>query len=159
MLSGTEAVGVGVGLGLGLLGVGPLIWLAAEAHRVGHMELTRAGYFPPSQLALVWLLSALVGGYIAARLTRWLGALGAARPRFWPGHLARLVLACGLTALAAPLLPALILALLRDEPAQFAMCYLVAGGFIGWQSGVIVAVFLYTFRVLQQIRIAREVSP
>jgi hypothetical protein len=159
MLSGTEVVGLLVGLGLGLLGVGPLIWLAAEAHRVGHMELTRAGYFPPAQLALVWLLSALLGGYLAARLTRWLGTLGAAQPRNWPAHLARLALACGLTALAAPLLPALILALLRGEPGQFGMCYRVAGGFVGWQSGVIVAVFLYTFRVLHQIRIAREVCP
>jgi hypothetical protein len=154
-----DAVGAGLGLGLGLLAAGPLMWLAAEARRIQNFELTPAGRFASWQLMALWLVSSAIGTYLAGVLARALVGPRTARPRPWLGAAALLALGSVAVVLAAPVLPALLLGAVAASRLLAWNLYLTAGSFVGWQSGLIAFVFLYTFRWLEQIRRTREVVP
>lgn len=158
-LSRVDAVGVALGLGLGFLAAGPLMWLAAEASRVQNFELTPAGRFATWQLVALWLASSAIGALLAAVLARTLVGPREAWPRPW--WRAAAVMATGglVVAVFAPVLPALLLGAWARSGHLALDLYLLAGSFIGWQSGLIAFVFLYTFRWLEQIRRVREVAP
>lgn len=158
-LSRVDAVGAALGLGLGFLAAGPLLWLAAEARRIQNFELTPAGRFAPGQLVTLWLVSSGLGALLAALLARALVGTPEAPPRCWWHGLARMAAGSLVIVAVAPILPALLLGLLANSRHLALDLYLLAGSFVGWQSGLIAFVFLYTFRWLEQIRRAREVAP
>ncbi|NPV48172.1 MAG: hypothetical protein HPY69_14570 [Armatimonadetes bacterium] len=158
-LSRVDAVGAALGLGLGFLAAGPLLWLAAEARRIQNFELTPAGRFAPGQLVALWLVSSVLGSLLAALLARALVGPAGASPRPWWHGVTMMAAGSLVVVVAAPLLPALLLGLLASSRHLALDLYLLAGSFVGWQSGLIAFVFLYTFRWLEQIRRAREVVP
>ena len=153
-MSRVDLVGAALGMGVGLVAAGPLMWLAEEARRAGNTDLTPAGRFASWQLLAVWGGGSLVGSFVAAVLARALIRPGAAaRGLAVAAHLLAGSIVVGVL---APVLPALLLGL-REGSLRLAWeCYTVAGGFVGWQSGLIAFVFLYTFRWLEQVRRARE---
>lgn len=160
-LSRLETAGAAVGAATGLIAVAPLLWLASEAHRTGDVSLSPAARFQPWELIVVWAGGALVGGYLAALLTRLLLRVQEAhtRPLKWPQHLLHLLVGTIITMLVAAAPAAGLLALLNPHPGAFFALYLIAGGLVGWQSGVIALVFLYTFQTLDQIRRSKESNP
>ena len=137
-----------LGAALGLVAAGPLVWLSAEAHRTGNAELSPAASLFPRQLLLVWLSSAVVGGLLAAALSR----LAGREPRGMARHLLRLLGGIAMIVLLAPLPAALIATLALRSAETFYAYYVVSGGLIGWQSGVVGFVFLYTFRAVERRR-------
>jgi hypothetical protein len=145
LLTRLDLLGITLGAILGLVAAGPLVWLSAEAHRTGNVELSRAASLFPRQLLLVWLSSALCGGLLAAALSR----LSGRGPRGLAGHLLRLAGGIAMIVLLSPLPAALIAMVVLRSAAAFTAYYVVSGGLIGWQSGVVSFVFLYTFRAVE----------
>jgi hypothetical protein len=152
VLSGVETVGVLLGGAMGLIAAAPLLWLAAEAGRTGNPELHGAARFSLLQLGLLWFSGAVFGGYLAAYLARRLGPLLVAAGRRWARHLAHLLGGALLIALLAPAPAAALLALAAGGLTRLPEFYLVGGGLVAWQSGVIAFVFLYTFRTMERLR-------
>jgi hypothetical protein len=145
-LTRLDALGIGLGAALGLMAAAPLLWLSAEAHRTDNPELSRAASLFPRQLLGVWLCSAVVGGLLAAALSRLTGGGAAGMAR----HLLRLLGGIAAIVLLAPLPAALIATLALRSAEAFTAYYLISGGLIGWQSGVVSFVFLYTFRAAEK---------
>ena len=160
-LSRLEFVGAAVGAATGLIAAAPLLWLAFEAHRTGDISLSPAGRFQPWELLVTWAVSAVVGGYGAALFTRLLLRVDEAtnRPVRWPRYLLHLVAGTLLIMLIAPAPSAALLSHFTPYPGAFFELYLVAGALVGWQSGVIALVFLYTFQTLNHLRRTKETEP
>lgn len=155
-LSGLEILGVLLGAGTGLVSAAPLLWLALEAEQLGNVPLLSTAGFQSWELLVLWAGSALVGGYLAANLTRYLSALNNVAAYRWVQYLLHLCVGVVIIMLLAPLPVALLLGPWLGGIVQ---SYVVGGGLVGWQSGVIAFVFLYTFRTLEQIRHTRESGP
>lgn len=145
-----EQVALLLGAVIGLVAAAPLVWLSAEAHRTGHSEFTAAAGLYPTELLLVWLAGAGVGGLLAAQLVRRFAA--ADTPPAVPGHVLRLLGGILVVTILSPLPLALVAMLITRHPQTFSLYYLSSGGLIGWQPGVISFVFLYTFRALAERR-------
>jgi hypothetical protein len=160
-LSRLELAGALVGAATGLIAAAPLLWLAVEAHRTDDVSLSAAARFQPWELIVIWGGGAIVGGYLAALLTRLLLRVQEAsvRPLRWSQHVLHLLAGAVAIMLVAAAPAAGLLALLNPHPGAFIALYLVAGGLVGWQSGVIALVFLYTFQTLDQIRRNKERNP
>jgi len=144
-----EQVALLLGALISLGAAAPLVWLSAEAQRIGHMELTAASHLYPRALLLVWLGGAVVGGLLAATTARRLSHGPADRRRLL-GHALALAGGAAFIALLAPLPVALVALAVTRQPDTFSLYYVSSGGAVGWQPGVIGFVFLYTFRVLEQ---------
>ena len=157
-LTRLELVGGAVGAGTGLIAAAPLLWLAVEAHRVHNVGLSPAARFRPWELLVLWGAGALIGALVAAWLTRAFLRLNDVQRLHWAQHLLHLFAGAIVIIIAAPALPALLLAWLVPGNNDFLAFYLVGGTLVGWQSGVIAYVFLYTFRMLDAIRSAKEHS-
>lgn len=160
-LSRLEFAGAAVGAVTGLIAAAPLLWLAVEAHRTGDVSLSPAARFQPWELVVIWAGGALVGGYLAALLARLLLRVQETsnQPLKWSHHVLHLLVGAIVIMLVAAAPAAGLLALLNPHPGAFFALYLVAGGLVGWQSGVIALVFLYTFQTLDQIRRNKEHNP
>lgn len=154
-LSRLECWGCLVGAVTGLIAAAPLLWLAAEAHRIGHAELIRAARFQPWELVGLWFGGMLVGSLLAVHLARGLLRVQGLQPVHWPQHLLHLFLGAVIIMVVAAVPAALLLGLLQG-PRSFLDLYLIGGGLVGWQSGVIAYVFLYTFNMLDQVRRHKE---
>jgi hypothetical protein len=157
-LTRLELVGGAVGAGTGLIAAAPLLWLAAEAHRVNDAGLSPAARFRPWELLVLWGAGALIGAALAAWLTRAFVRLSDVQRLHWGQHLLHLFAGAVLIIVVAPALPGLLLARLTPGGNDFLACYLVGGTLVGWQSGVIAYVFLYTFRMLDHLRNPKERS-
>ncbi|MBU0609793.1 MAG: hypothetical protein KKI08_18050 [Armatimonadetes bacterium] len=144
-----EQVALLLGALISLGAAAPLVWLSAEAQRIGHMELTAASHLYPRALLLVWLGGAVVGGLLAAKLARGVSRAAAGRGGVL-GHALRLAGGAWLIAVLSPLPVALVALAVTRQPDTFSLYYVSSGGAVGWQPGVISFVFLYTFRVLEQ---------
>ena len=152
-LTKVEMVGVLLGAVMGLAATAPLLWLAAEARRISHPEITPAARFLPGELLLLWLGGSVIGGYLAAHLSRPLRDLPEAALR--RGRLSllwRLLGGCLLLVLVAPAPMAIVLGLIKGGPRAIPGVYLVGGALVGWEPAVIAFVFLYTFRLLERLR-------
>jgi len=147
-LTRLDALGISLGAALGLAAASPLVWLSAEAHRTGNAELSPAAALYPRALLLVWLSSAVFGGLLAAALSQWAtGEDGG----LWR-HAGRLAGGIALIAVLAPLPAGVVAAVALRSATAFMTYYAISGGLIGWQSGVVSFVFLYTFRVMERRR-------
>jgi hypothetical protein len=156
-LSRLDLAGAAVGAVTGLIAAAPLLWLAAEAHRVGDFGLSPAASFRPPELLMMWAAGALLGGYLAALLTKAFMRLQPLPKPHWGQYVLHLFSGASIIIIVAPALPAALLALLNAQ-SHFLELYLIAGGLVGWQSGVITLVFLYTFRMLERIHRNKELD-
>lgn len=157
----SEAVGLAVGALTGLVAATPLLWLAWEARRLEAPQLTPAGQLTALELLLNWVGGVVVGGLLAVNLTRAL----LRSPEVWAAGIARhllLILGGGIgVGVLAPLPVALVLAVVTGRVDSLCLLYLLGGGCVGWQPGVIAFVFLYTFSLLEkhQRRTFKEEAP
>ncbi|MHB8994053.1 MAG: hypothetical protein ACYC63_02265 [Armatimonadota bacterium] len=150
-----DLAGAAVGALTGLIAAAPLLWLAAEAHRTGDLTMSPAADFRPLELLAMWAVGSLLGGWLAALLTRaFMRLQPLPRPR-WGQYVLHLCGGASIIIIVAPALPAALLALVATQ-SHFLEFYLIAGGLVGWQSGVITLVFLYTFRMLERIHRNKE---
>ena len=156
-LSRLDLAGAAVGAVTGLIAAAPLLWLASEAHRTGDVAISPAAGFKPVQLLVMWAVGALLGGYLAALLTRAFMRLQPFPRPNWGQYVLHLFSGASLIVILAPALPAALLALVGSQ-SRFLELYLIAGGLVGWQSGVIALVFLYTFRMLDRIHRNKELD-
>jgi len=162
-LAHLEFVATGLGAAMGLVAAAPLVWLTVEAQRTGNFGLSRTATFYLWELGALWLGGALTGGWLAALLSRALlreplggraadGSADSAQPVPLARRLLHLVLGTIIIIILAPAPAALVLAFAYRQVAALVDFYLIGGGLIGWQSGVIAFVFLYTFEVLEKRR-------
>ncbi|MEN6304044.1 MAG: hypothetical protein ABFD96_15035 [Armatimonadia bacterium] len=162
-LAHLELVATGLGAAMGLVAAAPLVWLTVEAQRTGNFGLSRTATFYLWELGALWLGGALTGGWLAALLSRALlreplgaGAAdcpaGGGQPVPLARRLLHLVLGTIIIIILAPAPAALVLAFAYRQVAALVDFYLIGGGLIGWQSGVIAFVFLYTFEALERRR-------
>ncbi|MGE5530924.1 MAG: hypothetical protein ACM3VW_02245 [Bacteroidota bacterium] len=156
-LSWLEIAGAAVGAVTGLIAAAPLLWLASEAHRTGDFSISPAASFKPVELLVMWATGALLGGYLAALLTRAFMRLQPLPKPHWGQYALHLFGGASIIIIVAPALPAALLALVGAQ-SHFLELYLIAGGLVGWQSGVITLVFLYTFRMLERIHRNKELD-
>lgn len=152
-----DLAGAAVGAATGLIAAAPLLWLAAEAHRTGDLTISPSAGFRPLELLVMWAVGALLGGYLAALLTRSFMRLQPFSGPHWGQYVLHLLGGASIIIIAAPALPAALLALIATQ-SRFLELYLIAGGLVGWQSGVITLVFLYTFRMLERIHRNKELD-
>jgi hypothetical protein len=156
-LSWLEIAGAAVGAVTGLIAAAPLLWLASEAHRTGDVGISPAASFRPVELLVMWAVGALLGGYLAALLSRAFMRLQPLARLNWSQYALHLFGGASIIIILAPALPAALLALTGTQN-HFLELYLIAGGLVGWQSGVIALVFLYTFRMLERIHRNKELD-
>lgn len=162
-LTRLELLAMVLGAFMGLVASAPLLWLTAEAHRTGNLGLSRAAQFYVWELTIMWLGGQLTGGLIAAALSRRLspGSAMAAADNGkgpWTQHLLHLALGTIIIMILAPAPAALVLALIARQADALVEFYLVGGGLIGWQAGVITFVFLYTFKTVEHLSAQRSPS-
>jgi hypothetical protein len=146
----SEVVGVAMGALTGLVAATPLLWMAWEARRAGLPGWAGGGQLTAMELALNWVGGVVVGGLLAMNLARLLLGSPGLQSAGAGRHLLVVVGGSVLVALLAPVPVALGLALAAGQPASIGLWYLLGGGIMGWQPGVIAFVFLYTLGLLEK---------